>query len=234
MSGVRGMGRSDLLQLAIAAKLSSLHVAFPARVVAYSAEHQTVDVEPALQRSTKTLEGSLLREDLPIVCGVPIAWPRSGAYGVTFPLEVDDTVLVVVCDRNIGEWRRTGERGDPRDAGVHGLDGAVAVPGLYPRGGIVPSGGVETDGLRLGGLASNAPRIVVDGSTVVASAGGTDQLVALENLVSAQLSRLKTAIAGAVPVANDGGANLQSTLLAALNTPPAWPESVAATVLRAE
>lgn len=226
MSGVRGMGRSDLLQLAIAAKLAALHVAFPARVVAYSAEHQTVDVEPSTSRSTKTLSGSLLVEPLPIVCGVPIAWPRSGAYGVTFPLEVDDTVLVVVCDRNIGEWRRTGERGDPLDAGVHVLDGAVAVPGLYPRAGIVQSGGVPADGLRLGGLAADAPRIVVDGSSISASRGGATELVALSNKVDAVID----AFTSAAPVSNDGGAALQAAVVAV------WTPlgTTAAETLRAE
>ena len=244
MSGVRGMDLSDLLQLAIAAKLAALHVAFPARVVAYDATHNTVDVEPAVSRTTKTLEGSLLVEDLPIVCGVPIAWQRTGGFGVTFPLEVDDTVLVVVCDRNHGEWRRTGRRGDPLDAGVHGLDGAVAIPGLYPRAGALGVEHVPAEGIRLGSLATNGPylhvtagsveiksptsgiRIVLSDSfdRVQIDSGGTTDLVALAGKVFDELTKIASTLATGTA---GGDASVWGT-------PYTTPLSVAASKLRAE
>lgn len=57
---------------------------------------------------------------------------------------------------------------------------------------------------------------------------GGSEAVALASLVAEQLSALKDAISGAVPVPNDGGAALQTQILAALAT---WPESTASEVL---
>lgn len=226
-----GVASTDAIRLAVGAALASTHVAFPGRVEAYDASAQTVDVLPQIDRATRAIDGSVLREELPVIAAVPIAWPRSGSFGMIFPLAVGDFVLVVVCDRNIGEWRRTGEAGDARDIGSHVLDGAVAVPGLYPSAETVESEHV-TDHMVIGALGSGGAGIHVHPSEVRLGGNSGTNLVALANLVNARFASLYTAITNATPTANDGGAAFKAALLAALDL-ESWPQSVAATKVRA-
>jgi hypothetical protein len=189
-----GVALTDAIRLAVGAALASTHVAFPARVEAYDSNAQTVDVLPQIERATRAIDGSVLREDLPIVAAVPIAWPRSGAFGVIFPLAVGDHVLVVVCDRNIGEWRRTGSAGDPKDVGVHVLDGAVAVPGLFPSSGAVGAEHV-TDHLVIGALGAGGAGIHVRSGEVRLGGDAGTNLVALANKVDLELGNISTTLA---------------------------------------
>lgn len=223
-----GLKQSDLIRLALGQFGSTLHVAFPAKVLGYDAAAQSVDVQPQLDRTFENLDGTLTTESLPAIASVPISWPRCGKFGLVFPLAVDDFVLVVVADRNIGEWLRTGES-DPRDAGVHVLDGAVAIPGLYPASGAVEAEHV-TDHLVLGHLQTGGAGVHVRFAEVRLGDDTASQFVALANLVAAELTELKAAIAGATIVANDGGASFQATLGTALSS---WPSSVAATKVKA-
>lgn len=183
----RGLRWSDVIRLAIEARLAFVHVAFPARVERYDAARNVVDVQPQLEAETECLDGSSLRERLPVIPSVPIAFQRTKAFGVTFPIAVGDFVLVVCCDRNIGEWMRTGQAGDPHDAGVHVLDGAVAIPGLYPDAHAL-DGEVLTDHLVLGSL-DGGPTIHVDDSEIRL---GSDSASERAVLGSSQQSALDT------------------------------------------
>lgn len=219
-----GAAISDVVRLAIAARLATLHVAFPARVEAYDASTNSVDVQPQLEMEIERGDGSSLRDPLPIVCGVPIAWPRSRTYGMSFPLEVGDFVLVVVADRNLGEWLRTGEAGDPRDVGSHVLDGAVAIPGLYPEPDAL---GAEhlTDHLVLGRLASGGAALhvrpselrLVSDSAEQASVRGTAQRDALHDLIDA-LDAWADAVDTGVTAAGGSIGPAHATFLVALAT----------------
>lgn len=238
-----GVAPSDLIRAAIEARLATTHVAFPARVERWDAARNEVDVRPALDRATKRIDGSILSESLPVIPSVPVQWPRSSGYGVTFPLVVGDWVTVIVADRSIGEWRRTGEAGDPRHVGTHRLDGAIAVPGVYPDAAALSAEHVPDDGIRIGSLTADGPfvlvsalgieikdpasgiRIVVSGpfDRVQVDGGGATDLVALAGKVFDELTAIATTLGTGVAGGN----------------PVTWgtpytPGSVAATKLRAE
>lgn len=122
---------AELLQLTLDARQTDLNVAMPAKVEAYDSSAQTVDVVPALNRSVPDGQGNFISQPLPKLSAVPVAFPRSNGFSVTFPISVGDTVLLVFCQRNIGIWRSNGNQGDPGDVGMHTLDGAVAIPGFF-------------------------------------------------------------------------------------------------------
>jgi len=71
----------------------------------------------------------------------------------------------------------------------------------------------------------DAPNMVATGALKVA--GGSDS-AALAGKVADALSALKDAISNAVPIPQDGGVGLQTTIVAAL---AAWPPSLASTKL---
>ncbi len=124
---------ADVLAMHADALRNELHTALPAKVNAYDAEHQTVDVTPLLGRYLPTAEGGQEFEALPQVLAVPVCFPRAGAYGITFPIAQGDTVLLVFSHLPIGTWKTTGAEGESGDTRTHSLDGAVAIPGLYPQ-----------------------------------------------------------------------------------------------------
>lgn len=226
MSG-RTVNPSDVLEAHLNGALLDLHTALPGVVKSYDATKQVADIQPTIKRVDRDENGAKVAIDPPVISSVPIMWPRAGGYFITFPLAPGDSVLLVFCESELGAWLDSGQVAHPGDEGRHTLAGAVAIPGLFPVAGALSAGDAGTGHFVAG--KAGGPQIHIDGSTVQLGAAG-GQFVALENLVGAQLSALKSAISGAVTVPNDGGASLKSTILAALST---WPASVAATKAKA-
>lgn len=124
-------------------------MAFPARVEAYDAGALTADVRPTIQRRAPS--GEL--EEYPVIPDVPVLFPGGGGFELRFPVTKGDTVLVVVSQRNIGEWHSSGDITDPKDTRVAPLDGAVAIPVLRHAKSAAPSSVIDSDGSvwRIGG-----------------------------------------------------------------------------------
>lgn len=221
------------------------HVAIPGRVERYDAATQTADVVPLVRHPVPQPDGSYALEELPVVPSVPVVFPRTGRWMLTFPIVAGDTVQLLVNTAAIGHWRAgSGDVTDPGDLRRQHLAHAVAIPGLYVRRkalahasatdlvmgddegtllAIKPDGTVTvTTG------AGVALQVDADGTVHLAGAGG--ELVAMAALVTAQLNALKAAIAAAVPVPMDGGLAFKTALLGSLSS---WPASVAATKTRA-
>jgi hypothetical protein len=113
---------AEVMREILDARAAEIHTAIPGRVESYDATTQTADVQP------------LIPAGLPVVPSVPVRWPAAdgGASYLILPLAHDDTGLLICCERDIREWRRTGERGDAPDLAVHGLGSATFLPDLRP------------------------------------------------------------------------------------------------------
>ena len=123
---------AEMIQAFIDAALSSLHVSMPARVESYDADKQTATVTPQLNEARPDGAGNFIHEKLPKLQDVPVKFQRCKQFTMTFPLVAGDFGLLVFAERSIGAWRKAAAQGDPGDLGMHTLDGAVFVPGLYP------------------------------------------------------------------------------------------------------
>lgn len=206
---------SDFVRLAMEARLATVHVGMPCEVHSFDPDANTVDVVPKMDRATKTADGSILAESLPVLPSVPIVWPRSGSWALTFPLAVGDGVFVVCADRSIGEWRRIAAS-DPKQIGTHRLDGAVAFPGVEPISRAVAAAKIPENGVRLGWVGAGhgvSLEITTDGATlshsaaggirlslsqafsrVQADAGGLADFPALAQKVAAELTAIKATL----------------------------------------
>jgi|WetSurMetagenome_2_1015567.scaffolds.fasta_scaffold135524_1 hypothetical protein len=107
-------------------------VAFPATVERYDADTRTVDVRPGLLGLHYDLTGEKSTEELPVIPHVRVVRFRAGGFRIDAPSKKGDGVLVVCCDRDPSAWFDTGEPSDPGDERYHGLQGAVAIAGLFP------------------------------------------------------------------------------------------------------
>lgn len=201
----------ELLQLAMDGRLAQLHVSLPARVVSYSATKQTVTVTPQLNRAVPDGGGGFVSESLPQLSDVPVIFPRCKQFAITFPLAVGDAGLLVFCERNPGAWRTTGQQCDPGDVGMHTLDGAVFYPGFFDDA--APAATADAVNMIIGSDTDGPSRIEIR-----PTGGGNLGKNASDGIVtSTDIANIKTAIAGAAVVANDGGAAFKTNLLAA------WP-----------
>ena len=142
----------EALRMALDARAGQIRTALPGVVVEYHRAEQTADIRP-----TVWPDG----EEAPILPSIPVVWPRGGGGYLVFPLTDDskwapgDTGLIIVCEADIAEWRRTAEVGSPADVARHHLQNACFLPGLVPIGREVshPAGTVVLNGagdLRLG------------------------------------------------------------------------------------
>ena len=122
---------ADVLDRAIHSKLAQVRVALPGKVLAYDAEAQTVDVQPAVPSVFLDNDKAEVSETPPPVYGVPVSFQRGGGFAMTFPLQEGDPVLLVFCDRSIDGWRKSGEVGHPNSLRRFSMSDAVAIPGAH-------------------------------------------------------------------------------------------------------
>jgi hypothetical protein len=221
----------EMIKAFISAAQQEMNTAIPCKVEAFDKDKGTVDVVPALNRTLPDFQGNYESEQLPKMSDVLIVYPRCQQFAITFPIAVGDYGLLIVCQRNIGNWRSTGNQGDPGDLGVFTLDGAVFLPGLFPDS-LTPAQSADANNMVIGSDRSTSSQIVIKpGGEIDAGASATN-FVAMANKVKAWFDTFNAAVTGWTPVSNDGGAALKTALTALIGGTP--PTNVASTNLKAE
>lgn len=216
----------EVMKAAARIRAAGLRVAQPARVERYNPETQLVDVQPLIKEAYEDEDGQRRVELLPVITNVPVVFPGSGGFRITFPVAKGDTVLLIHTDRSLDAWMLHGGEVDPRDDRTHDLTDAVAMVGFHHSGN--PWTGVSTNHLTLG--ADGGAQIHVKADAVHVGAETAVDAAALASKVAAQLQALKAALTAAVPVAApDGGAGLKASLLGLLAN---WPAAVGSASLK--
>ena len=212
----------DVIEAMIAAREEDTFVAIPARVQSYDAQTQTADLVPMVKAPAAQPDGSYVHEELPVLPCVPVVFPRTGAWAVTFALEPGDSVQVLVNTLDAVPWRMSDGSAPraPADLGRQHLAHAVCVPGIFPRSKALTraaaatgSGGalLGSDAALVIGSDAGAARVtfrpngaleIAQGDTMVVRidpdgtvhlGGAAGDLVALAALVNDRLTRLQTA-----------------------------------------
>lgn len=120
-----------VIKAIVEARLSRFHVSMPALIINYDKLRQRAVVQPLGSiRETDPDTGEDVVRKLPRVPDVPVVFQQSRGFGVTFPLEPGDEVLLVVSSTPTGAWRGgAGYEAEP--AGRRGqLSNAFAIPGV--------------------------------------------------------------------------------------------------------
>ena len=196
---------SDVIAAAMDARLQGVFTAMPGSVQKYYPSNQSVDVQPLVQQGYVAQGGARATERTPMVTSVPVVFPGSGGYSMTWPIQVGATGLLIFCNCSIDKWLQVGSEVDPGDDRRHCIADAVFIPGLRPFSSpIGGNNGAPTDAMVIAGP------LVKIGDDNAASLG-----------TKSDLSNLKSAISGAAVVAGDGGAAFKANILAALGA--GWP-----------
>lgn len=98
-------------------------------VLEYEAATQKAKVRPVIRGNREQADGF----QYPIISNVPVTFPASGDFSITWPLKAGDYVWLNFADRSIDEWLTLGGNDvTPRDKRRFHVTDAVALPGGRP------------------------------------------------------------------------------------------------------
>ena len=189
-------GLAEVIREAFGNSLSNLHTSMPGSIVKYYPETQEADVQPLLKLAYVNEDGTEGVDELPVIQGVQVAFPRAGKFFMTFPLAKGDPVLLVFSERSLDEWSASSGKVpvDPVDLRMHDLSDAVAIPGCYPD--TKPLQDDVVKGVALGKEKGVHIRITEDETVEITTKGETTSVggfVALAELVLDELNKIETA-----------------------------------------
>ncbi len=121
---------SDGIISHIKANARNTYTAIPAIITDVSRleSHNQVSVQPAIQ----TILSNGTTFELPIIPEVPVQWPAGGGAVITFPIAVDDDVLLIFSMKSIAEWgASSGGTVEPFDQRMHNLSDAYVIPSIF-------------------------------------------------------------------------------------------------------
>jgi hypothetical protein len=187
---------SQIIGEAIRTALTWLQVALPGRVKSYDADKGCADIELTVKLPVRSIQDLVSYFTLPLLAGVPVAWPSGGGYFVGMPLAVGDPVFLVFSDTPMGEYLETGEVSEPLDVRRHSLGYPICIPGgARPDKKAIAD--LPTDGLIIGKDGANT-QIKVTATDILIGKGAT-QHAAIAELVDANIAAIVSALAGASP-----------------------------------
>jgi len=177
---------SDIIGQAINFQLSGVNTCLPAEIISYDFTKQKASVQPLLK--VKFTDGTI--DPMPIIENVPVIFPSSKDFHISFPLNEGDTVLLLFSQRSIDNWLSTGGEVVPNDPRKFDLSDAIAIPGLRDFSQTSPAEDNTTFTLQLG-----SAKFKIDPSGTYCFKGATEELMSI-------LDELFTAIE-AITVAAD-------------------------------
>lgn len=121
----------DALSIWLDSRLEDVHTAIPGKVTKYDKDTQTAEVVPSLSKLTiKDTEVAF-----PAISGVPIIFPFSQAFGLTWEVQKGDGVLLIFSEAALGAWVNSDGSKQITPEGRHRFSetDAIAIPGLVPK-----------------------------------------------------------------------------------------------------
>ena len=120
--------QEEAMRLMLDARQSQMWTAIPGFVTAVNLNTGTCSVQPTVQSVIVDDQGEEKTINLPVLINVPIMFPSGGGFSITFPLAVNDEVLVVFSSRCIDGWWQLGGVQVPLEARMHDLSDGFAFP----------------------------------------------------------------------------------------------------------
>lgn len=106
------------------------HVCLPGIIQKYDSDKQTVEVQPAIRERTIGQSGEVAYIKYPLLVNVPVVFPQSGNYSITFPIAQGDECIVVFSDLSIDNWWLYGNVQNPIEQRRHDLSDGFAILGI--------------------------------------------------------------------------------------------------------
>lgn len=179
---------SQLLKQAIENRLMDVHTALIGQVERYDYETQLADVQPVLKRSVRGPNNQNIQEQIPILCEVPVLFPRAGGLFFSLPLQRGDYVQILFNETSIDDFL-TGKTSDVSSAARFTLHGAIAIPGIYPLAESLI--GAHEKNLVMG--KENGVQLHIDSEKIRLGSEVADEALALAKNVKRELEKFRAA-----------------------------------------
>lgn len=114
--------------------LKEIHTSMPGIIESFDSSKQIATVRPAIKRVFKAVDNEkeiLIPTELPMLINVPVIFPRSGDFYITFPVNKGDECLIVFSERSIDNWLLNGIVSEPKEKRFFSLSDAIVILGLY-------------------------------------------------------------------------------------------------------
>lgn len=108
----------------------SIHVCLPCVVQSYNISQRTVDVQPTIREKITNEDGRIEYAKYPLLINVPIVFPQSGNFYISFPINLGDECIVVFSDLSIDNWWVNGGVQNPVENRRHDLSDGIAIFGI--------------------------------------------------------------------------------------------------------
>jgi hypothetical protein len=114
---------------ALDGRQAQIWTAMPGMIVSVDLDAMTCQVQPAIQGVYTDQTNNEQYVTLPVLVDVPIVFPSAGGFSLTFPMSVEDEVLIVIASRCIDAWWQSGKVSVPMETRMHDLSDGFAIPG---------------------------------------------------------------------------------------------------------
>lgn len=108
---------------------SIIWTALPAIVTKINLTQMTIEAQPTIMGVVEDENGNQTFVKLPLLVDVLICFPSAGGFTMTFPLAINDEVLIIWASRCIDAWWQSGGIQKPMEARMHDLSDGFAVFG---------------------------------------------------------------------------------------------------------
>lgn len=121
----------EATRAALDGRQAQIWTALPGIIQSFDPVACTVTVQPSIQGSVSTPDGSVSRVNLPVLPDVPVVFPHGGGFSLTYPIKEGDEVLVVFASRCMDAWWQSGGVQAPAEERMHDLSDGFAIPGPW-------------------------------------------------------------------------------------------------------
>lgn len=138
----------------------NLRCCIPCIVQSYDPEKGTVECQPAIREKIINQNEEIEYQNLPLLLDVPVVFPSTDSWSVSFPLKIGDECLVFFSDLSIDNFWEKGNVQNPIEDRRHDLSDGFAIPcNLSLTKGRKTAGGLL--------LSSSGASVLVESSDVV-------------------------------------------------------------------
>lgn len=188
MTDNRTPSLGELIRSAIDCRLLGVHTSIPGRVEAFDPATQTADVKPLIRRQYQTADELEIVESIPVLPGVPVAFPRAGKFKITWPVRAGDLVELVFSEVSRDAYQGgDGSEVTPDDFRRFDLSDAVAYPAGFPQGKALAD--FSPDHIELG--TDGGVILSIHGSEIHLGSRDASDALALASKVKAELDKLQ-------------------------------------------
>lgn len=106
----------------------NLRCCIPCIVQSYDPRRGTVECQPAIREKIINQNEEIEYQNLPLLLDVPVVFPSTDSWSVSFPLKIGDECLVFFSDLSIDNFWEKGNVQNPIEDRRHDLSDGFAIP----------------------------------------------------------------------------------------------------------